>query len=88
MLHIVGTSTLLVGIIYKLTDLLFIYLVTNILHMIFDTTYIVAWVLRCQYCFYELCISSAGIVLSIYFWLVVFLFRRKCLWEKSPNYDQ
>ncbi|XP_060647615.1 uncharacterized protein LOC132785506 isoform X2 [Drosophila nasuta] len=72
MLHLIGSVMLLVGNIFKITNLLLFYLITNLLHIIFAAIYIIVWIIRCDYCFYQLCVSSVGLVLifgllSIYF---------------------
>ncbi|XP_051862461.1 uncharacterized protein LOC127565834 isoform X1 [Drosophila albomicans] len=61
MLHLIGSVMLLVGNIFKITNLLLFYLITNLLHIIFAAIYIIVWIIKCDYCFYQLCVSSVGL---------------------------
>ncbi|XP_030375665.1 uncharacterized protein LOC115624953 [Scaptodrosophila lebanonensis] len=83
MVHCIGSILLFIGAFLKMSIFLLIYLITDILHIIFGSIFLFDWWLENHQLKTEIVIGLALIMCSIYFWLVVYSYYVQC---KSEGY--
>ncbi|XP_070073093.1 uncharacterized protein [Drosophila takahashii] len=86
MMHFIGSIFLLISS-FLIEVLVFIYLVTNIVHLIFSTAFIIDYGVSCGFCTLEAIPVVITLLFSIYFWLVAFSYWRRLRWENNPEND-
>ncbi|XP_037707725.1 uncharacterized protein LOC119545839 isoform X1 [Drosophila subpulchrella] len=87
MLHFLGSIFLLISTYMQIEVLVLIYLVTNIVHLIFSTTFLIDYALSCGFCTLEAIPVFFTLIFSFYFWLVAFSYWRRLQWENNPEND-
>ncbi|XP_039490234.1 uncharacterized protein LOC120450994 isoform X2 [Drosophila santomea] len=86
MVHFIGSIFLMMSSIL-IEVLVVIYLVTNIIHLIFCTAFIIDYALSCSFCIFESIPVFFTLVFSLYFWIVAFSYWRRLLWEHNLEND-
>nr|XP_016938624.2 uncharacterized protein LOC108016477 isoform X3 [Drosophila suzukii] len=88
MLHFLGSIFLLMSTYMQIELLVLIYLVTNIVHLIFSTAFLIDYALSCGFCTLEAIPVFFTLIFSLYFWLVAFSYWRRLQWEHNPENDE
>ncbi|KAI8045116.1 hypothetical protein M5D96_001294 [Drosophila gunungcola] len=86
MLHFIGSIFLLMSSLL-IEVLVVIYIVTNTVHLIFCTAFVIDYALSCGFCALETIPVFLTLILSLYFWLVAFSYWRRLQWEHNPEND-
>ncbi|XP_017058364.1 uncharacterized protein LOC108099381 isoform X2 [Drosophila ficusphila] len=87
MLHFIG-SVFLMTSIFVIEALVVIYMVTNVVHLIFCTVFLIEYATYSSFCALETVPAFFTLTLSIYFWLVAFSYWRRLQWEHNPEFDE
>ncbi|XP_052836920.1 uncharacterized protein LOC128252839 [Drosophila gunungcola] len=87
MLHFIGSIFLLMSSLLQIEVLVVIYIVTNTVHLIFCTAFVIDYALSCGFCALETIPVFLTLILSLYFWLVAFSYWRRLQWEHNPEND-
>ncbi|KQS52034.1 uncharacterized protein Dere_GG27290, isoform D [Drosophila erecta] len=87
MVHFIGSIFLMMSS-FLIEFMVVIYLVTNIIHLIFCTAFIIDYALSCSFCTLESIPVFFTLVFSLYFWIVAFAYWRRLLWEHNIENDE
>ncbi|XP_033162576.1 uncharacterized protein LOC117142607 isoform X1 [Drosophila mauritiana] len=87
MVHFLGAIFLMMSSILQIEFLVIIYLVTDIIHLIFCSAFIIDYALSCSFCTFESIPIFFTLAFSLYFWIVAFFYWRRLLWEHNPEND-
>ncbi|XP_017076250.2 uncharacterized protein LOC108111336 [Drosophila eugracilis] len=86
LLHFIGSILLMTSSIV-IEVLVPIYLVTNLLHLIFCTVFVIDYAVSCGFCTLETIPVFVTLIFSVYFWLVAYSYWRRLQWENNPEND-
>ncbi|KAH8384072.1 hypothetical protein KR009_012007 [Drosophila setifemur] len=87
MLHLIGSIFLLMSSVLQIEVLVVVYLVTNVLHIILCTAFVIEYGISCSFCALETVPVFIPLIFSLYFWMVAFSYWRRLQWMNNPEYD-